>query len=212
MHYSSRDCDTRNAGRAASVAPLERDARLDPEPRAHVSRPDLAHELVVREVSVEPLVEVVVVLLVAPELHDLAELRRRDALAILELEAVVEQRELRAISCIHASFLSRHASEKVKIHIDSEVPQILNFGGKVEGFFVQKDEGLAVWGQRILEGPQYRDFYVCHRQYGQKFHVCHTPKNPLTRTPYCTDPSQKSRVFRDKRALKEKRKDVCHKR
>ena len=78
----------------------------------------------VREVSVEPLVEVVVVLLVAPELHDLAELRRRDALAILELEAVVEQRELRAISCIHASFLSRHASEKVKIHIDSEVPQI----------------------------------------------------------------------------------------
>ena len=103
MHYSSRDCDTRNAGRAASVAPLERDARLDPEPRAHVSRPDLAHELVVREVSVEPLVEVVVVLLVAPELHDLAELRRRDALAILELEAVVEQRELRAISCIHAS-------------------------------------------------------------------------------------------------------------
>ena len=95
----------------------------------------------VREVSVEPLVEVVVVLLVAPELHDLAELRRRDALAILELEAVVEQRELRAISCIHASFLSRHASEKVKIHIDSEVPQILNFGGKVEGFSSKKTRG-----------------------------------------------------------------------
>ena len=67
--------------------------------------------------------------------------------------------------------------------------------------------GLAVWGQRILEGSQYRDFYVCHRQYGQKNHVCHTPKKPLTRTPYCTDPSQKSRVFRDKRALKEKRKE-----
>ena len=147
MHYSSRDCDTRNAGRAASVAPLERDARLDPEPRAHVSRPDLAHELVVREVSVEPLVEVVVVLLVAPELHDLAELRRRDALAILELEAVVEQRELGAISCIHASFLSRHASEKVKIHIDSEVPQILNFGGKVRGkVFRPKRRGARSMG------------------------------------------------------------------
>ena len=140
MHYSSRDCDTRNAGRAASVAPLERDARLDPEPRAHVSRPDLAHELVVREVSVEPLVEVVVVLLVAPELHDLAELRRRDALAILELEAVVEQREPGAISCIHASFLSRHASEKVKIHIDSEVPQIWREGAR-EGFSSKKTRG-----------------------------------------------------------------------
>lgn len=154
MHYSSRDCDTRNAGRAASVAPLERDARLDPEPRAHVSRPDLAHELVVREVSVEPLVEVVVVLLVAPELHDLAEFRRRDALAILELEAVVEQRELRAISCIHASFLSRHASEKVKIHIDSEVPQILKFWreGAREGFASKKTRGSQYGGSEFWKG------------------------------------------------------------
>ena len=153
MHYSSRDCDTRNAGRAASVAPLERDARLDPEPRAHVSRPDLAHELVVREVSVEPLVEVVVVLLVAPELHDLAELRRRDALAILELEAVVEQRELRAISCIHASFLSRHASEKVKIHIDSEVPQIFKFlAGRWKGFPSKKTRGSQYGDSEFWKG------------------------------------------------------------
>ena len=34
---------SRNAGRAARVAALEQDARLDSEPRANASRPDLAH-------------------------------------------------------------------------------------------------------------------------------------------------------------------------
>ena len=155
MHYSSRDCDTRNAGRAASVAPLERDARLDPEPRAHVSRPDLAHELVVREVSVEPLVEVVVVLLVAPELHDLAELRRRDALAILELEAVVEQRELRAISCIHASSSVDTPQKKLRSTSTLRFPK---FGGKVRGKVFRpkrrgaRSMGTAIFGRAAVPG------------------------------------------------------------
>ena len=44
--------------------------------------------------------------------------------------------------------LSRHASEKVKIHIDSEVPQILNFGGKVRG---------KVFSSKKTRGSQYAD-------------------------------------------------------
>ena len=56
------------------MAAHERDARLDPEPRAYVSRPDLAHKLVVRKVRIEPQVEVSVGLAVALELHNLTEL------------------------------------------------------------------------------------------------------------------------------------------
>ena len=59
------------------VAALEQDARLDSEPRANVSRPDLAHKRVARKVRVEPLVEVFVGLFVAIELHNLTELQRR---------------------------------------------------------------------------------------------------------------------------------------
>ena len=93
---------SRNAGRAARVAALEQDARLDSEPRANVSRPDLAHKLVVRKVRIEPLVEVFVGLFVALELHNLTELRRRCARAARELKAVVKKCELGAVLCIHS--------------------------------------------------------------------------------------------------------------
>ena len=130
----------------------------------------------VREVSVEPLVEVVVVLLVAPELHDLAELRRRDALAILELEAVVEQRELRAISCIHASFLSRHASEKVKIHIDSEVPQIWREGAR-EGFSSKKTRGSQYGDSDFWKGRSTGIFTFVTGSMVRNFTFVTPPKN-----------------------------------